>query len=63
MKITHYDDHRPERAAAYPSVGEQLDAIWKFIEQSGVAMPVQTAEMLERIKAVKERFPKSPNVK
>lgn len=59
-KITHYDDHRAARAAAYPDIGDQLDAIWKWIgsqEFAGAAAP-----MLEQVRAVKERFPKAPNV-
>jgi hypothetical protein len=66
MKITHYDDHRPARAAAYPSIGDQLDALWKLLEQQHGAfpLPVPEAEVIrEHIKMVKAAYPKSPNVK
>ena len=42
--------YRELRAAAYPPVGDQLDAMWKGGEAQ--------ASMLETIKAVKEEFPK-----
>lgn len=42
--------YKAQRAAAYPPIGDQLDALWK----GGVA----AAEMLARVQAVKEEFPK-----
>lgn len=62
MRIIHYDDHRPARAADYPDIGEQLDAIWKALEQMG-ELPAETRDMLEQIRAVKARYPKAPDVK
>jgi hypothetical protein len=63
MKITHYNDHRPLRAAAYPSIGDQLDAIWKMLETlHPVSSSVEAEAMRDRIRAVKVQFPKPPNV-
>lgn len=64
MKITHYDDHRPARAAVYPDIGDQLDAIWKMLESmpQGVSANPEAEAMRDRIRAVKAQFPKPPNV-
>lgn len=43
-------DYRALRASEYPSIGDQLDALFK----AGAF----TAEMSAQIKAVKDRFPK-----
>lgn len=40
-----------QRAVEYPSIGDQLDALWKGGEVA--------AEMLARVQAVKEKYPKS----
>jgi hypothetical protein len=52
------DEKRDLRASTYPSIGDQLDAIWKVLEAASVPLPPEAAEMLKRIKAVKARFPK-----
>jgi hypothetical protein len=39
-----------KRAAEYPSIGDQLDALWKGGND--------TAEMLAKIQAVKAKYPK-----
>ena len=39
-----------KRVAAYPPIGDQLDALWKGGEAA--------AEMLAIVQAVKERYPK-----
>lgn len=44
-------DYRSRRAAEYPSIPDQLDALWK----GGSEM----AAMRERIAAIKTKFPKS----
>lgn len=46
-------DYRQRRVAAYPSFGDQLDALWKF-----VATGTPPAELLARIQAVKDEHPK-----
>ena len=58
MKIEHHGDYRKQRAAAYPSVEDQLDAIWKWINAFGAHPSPEAAAMLDRVKAVKMRFPK-----
>ena len=55
--------HSPnkQRRLAYPSVGEQLDAIWKFINQqrlTGVDLPADTDRVLNKVLAVKRDIPK-----
>jgi len=43
------------------SVGDQLDAIWKFINQQrliGVDLPQETDDMLNKILAVKKKIKK-----
>lgn len=45
-------DYYAKRRAAYPSIGDQLDAFWK-----GPDSPAYT-EMLARIQAVKLQYPK-----
>jgi hypothetical protein len=39
-----------KRAAEYPAIGDQLDALWKGGEAA--------AEMLAKVQAVKSKFPK-----
>lgn len=43
--------YRYQRAAEYPSIGDQLDALWK----GGVALE----EMAAKIQAVKDKYPKA----
>ena len=43
--------YRSKRAAAYPPIGDQLDALWKGGDAA--------AEMLALVQAVKARYPKS----
>lgn len=57
MKRALKVDHRRARQPAYPPIGDQLDAIWKALEQVG-SLPPETRDMLERVKAVKKRYPK-----
>ncbi|MEJ0004375.1 MAG: hypothetical protein WDN30_14105 [Pararobbsia sp.] len=62
MKITHYDDYRAPRAAAYPDIGDQLDAIWKLLETqyAGATMPPDAARLAAAVRAVKAKYPKPP---
>jgi len=59
-KIVHDPDPGPLRAKAYPSVGDQLDAIWKTLQtlSAEMQMPPETVAMLEKINAVKARYAK-----
>lgn len=43
--------YREKRAAEYPAIGDQLDALWKGGDAA--------AEMLTRVQAVKNKYPKS----
>lgn len=42
--------YRAQRAAEYPSIGDQLDAMWKGGDAA--------AEMLAQVQAVKAKYPK-----
>jgi len=61
MKIAHNTDYGERRAADYPSVEDQLDAIWKQLAEGRAAgsLLVPAAEtMLNRVLEVKRRYPK-----
>lgn len=53
-------DYAARRAAEYPPIGDQLDAIAKALERSGIRehLPAETRDWLDKIAAVKARFPK-----
>jgi hypothetical protein len=55
LKIEHTRDHQEVRAAAYPSVEDQLDMLWHAMDQ-GTAPKVEP--FYSRIKEVKEYYPK-----
>ena len=42
--------YKAQRASEYPSIGDQLDALWKGGEAA--------AEMLAKVQAVKTKYPK-----
>ena len=44
-------EYQRQRATAYPSIGDQLDAIWKGGEAE--------ADMLATVQAVKAKYPKA----
>lgn len=44
------DTYKYNRVAEYPSIGDQLDALWKGGEAA--------AEMLAKVQAVKTKYPK-----
>ena len=46
------------RAAEYPNIGEQLDALWKAIASNPKGLPIETTDMLASVQAVKARHPK-----
>lgn len=60
MKITHTRNYREARCSEYPAIGDQLDAIWKALDASGIRLPPETVAVLDSIRSVKKRFPK-PN--
>ncbi len=60
-KIRHDPDPRPLRAAAYPSIGDQLDAVMQladFLLHDGNELPPKVVEWINNCKAVKAKVPK-----
>lgn len=55
MKITHVTDYKPLRAAAYPSVEDQLDRLWHAMNDG--TLP-KVDGFYDVIKEVKDKFPK-----
>ena len=47
------------RAAAYPPIGDQLDALWKSLASSGLVLGTDGESMLNAIKEVKISHPKN----
>ena len=63
MKIRHREPHGHRRQAAYPSVGDQLDAIYKLaqaLQDQGVSLPDDVHSWIAQCAEVKRRFPKQP---
>lgn len=52
-----YKYRRAEKFKAI-SIGDQLDAIWKALDQSGMALPVEAKNIITAIKAIKDSEPK-----
>jgi hypothetical protein len=50
QQIVNLNEYKQNRAQEYPSIGDQLDALY----HAGVFPP----EMAEKIKAVKDKYPK-----
>lgn len=57
-KLTFRRNYAEARRTEYPEIGEQLDAIWKALESSGLNLPPETSAMLARVNGVKAKFPK-----
>ena len=51
--------YKEKRAKEYPSVGDQLDAIWKMLEP---AEGTEARAVKDAISAVKEKYPKPQGV-
>lgn len=48
-----------QRRAAYPGVGDQLDAIWKTLAKVDQSLlPQEAVTIMQQIAAVKEQYPK-----
>lgn len=61
MKTIRIDaDYATARRAAYPDVGEQLDAINKAIDaiRRGEPLPADAVAVLDRVQTVKATYPK-----
>jgi hypothetical protein len=50
MKINHKEDYKRSRVNAYPSIGDQMDAMWKGGKSQ--------EDMKKKIKDIKNKFPK-----
>lgn len=55
MKIKHQADYKARRAAEYPSVKDQLDALWHAMDAGTLA---KIEPMYSQIKEVKDRYQK-----
>lgn len=54
-------NYKGQRRREYPDIGEQLDALWKIINQlrlEGVNIPQDGDDMLGRILTIKKKHPK-----
>lgn len=61
LKIQHNEDYRKLRAKAYPSLGEQFDAVYKMavaLRDHGVSLPQETLDWLEAVEQVKKTYKK-----
>jgi len=59
-------DYKAKRRAEFPPVDEQLDAIWKELDRrktGGDTLDKEANAILEKIKKVKKRHPKKPQLK
>lgn len=52
------DDQRRFEYYKDLKMGDQLDAIWKFIRASGIALPAETQAVLNKIDEIKTNIPK-----
>lgn len=53
------------RRSDYPTIGDQLDALWKVINQmrlDGLNIPQDADDLLGQILAVKKKYPKPESV-
>lgn len=58
MILTIHVDYRQKRRDRYPSIGDQLDVIWKTLATNPDAMPDEARAMLAQVLAVKSSIPK-----
>ena len=61
MKIQHHRPHSTARQAAYPDIGDQLDAVLEMaaaLKAQGVALPKKTLDWIAQCESVKVRHPK-----
>lgn len=62
MKLTHKRPYKQARKQLYPDIGNQLDAIWRAIDeiasQTGIQLPQDSLDMLTKINEVKAKCPK-----
>lgn len=62
MIINHHRPYREARKKLYPDLKDQVGALWKAIDeiasQTGILLPQESADMLNRIHEVKAKCPK-----
>ncbi len=61
LKIQHNEDYRALRRKAYPSFGEQFDAVYKMataLRDQGVQLPEETLDWLLTIEQIKKTYKK-----
>lgn len=61
MKIKFRRDYRELRRAAYPSIGDQLDAVIKLaqhLQGAGMTLPDEVSAWVESCQRVKDAHPK-----
>jgi hypothetical protein len=58
--IKHRRDYRVARAAGYPPVTDQIDALWKAVQalNAGEPLPPEVTETMNAIRRTKETIPK-----
>lgn len=59
MKVSITGDYKARRREEYPPIGDQLDAIWKWLETQKIT--AETLLIAKKIKAVKGKYPRSGN--
>ena len=63
MKASITVDYSSRRAAEYPSIADQLDAIFKGFKamaDAGTALPADITSMVTILQAIKAKYPKVP---
>jgi len=57
MKVAIKGDYRARRREEYPPIGDQLDAIWKWLGTQKIT--AETSLIADKIMAVKAKYPRS----
>lgn len=61
MKISHTSDYKVRRSQVYPTVTDQIDAIYKLtksLKDQGITLPPEVMDWILAIDLVKETYPK-----
>ncbi len=59
MKIQHKEPHGPLRAAAYPPITDQIDAIFKLakaLREQGINLPPDVTDWIDKCQTVKDKY-------
>lgn len=67
MRRIIYRDHKEVRAKHYPSINDQLDALWKALEHIATKnkkdnYPADVKAIVKQIQEVKKMYPKQPKL-